>query len=154
MSLSQRTRNRVVDAINVAFAGIGTGETKMPPVKKGDNKSAIAWEYFLAHFLNTLAAARLKTAKANAVEAGILFDHEKDPRPPGTNEPIFEGEHVVVWLQVKRGSTRVDPAKMAAYLTANGVAGTIVQAAVEHASSTSKPPHEFKPALVAASTGK
>lgn len=154
MSLTQRTRNRIIDAVNTAFNAIGTGESRMPQTKKGDNTSPIAWEYFVAYFLNAQAGARLKAAKQAAIEVGIIFDHEASPREPGTNEPVFEGEHVTVWLQVKKGSKRVDAAKMATYLIAHGISEDVVDAATKYASSTSRPPHEFKPALVAADTGK
>lgn len=150
MSLTTNIRNRLLDAINVAFAAIGTDvHTKMPKLKKGDNKSPVAWEYFVSSHLVTLANARFDVAKRAAISVGVIFDHEKFPREPGTNEPIFHGEHVAVWLTVRNASTRVNPDVMVEYLSSHGVSQSLLDEAYQAASKPTKPPHIFKASLVA-----
>jgi hypothetical protein len=156
MSLTTTVRNRLVDAINVAFDAIGFDVlTKMPKPKVRDNKSPIAWEYYVADHLAARARARLTTAKKAAIAAGVLFDHEKFPREAGTREPIFSGEHVIVWLEVKSPTTRVNADKMSEYLITKGVDAKVVADAYASASSKTRPAHEFKVSLVASDpTGK
>jgi hypothetical protein len=153
MSLTTNVRNRIVDALNTAFNAIGVDVlTKMPKAKVRDNKAPIAWEYFVADHIEARARARLAAAKRAAIVAGVIFDHEKFPREPGTNEPIFNGEHVVVWLEVGNGATRVNASKMSEYLIAKGIDAKVVADAYEHASSRTRPPHSFKVSLVASET--
>lgn len=150
MSLTQNVRNRIIDAMNVAFDAIGTSaETKMPRRKGGDNRASIAWEYFVSWYLASRARVRHETAKKHAAVAGIIFDHVNHPREEGTNEEIYHGEHVSVWLEVKRGYTRVDPDRMSTYLINKGVDPKLVTDAYMHASTKTRPAHEFKPSLVA-----
>jgi hypothetical protein len=153
MSLTTNVRNRIVDAINVAFDAIGVDVlTKMPKPKMRDNKSPIAWEYYVADHVAARARARLNNAKRAAINAGVIFDHEKFPRDPGTNEPVFSGEHVVVWLEVKTPATRVSADKMSEFLIAKGVDAKLIADAYASASSKTRPPHEFKVSLVAGET--
>jgi hypothetical protein len=142
-----------MDAINMAFDAIGFDAlTKMPKPKVRDNRAPIAWEYFVADHLAARSRARLNTAKKAAIAAGVIFDHEKHPREAGTNEQVFNGEHVVVWLSVKTPATFVSANKMSEYLIAKGMDAKIVGDAYAHASSKARPAHEFKVSLVASET--
>jgi hypothetical protein len=87
MTLDAAKANALTAAISAAFAAIGTtAATKMPPSKR--NTEAVAWEYFVASLLARLAEGRRKRAHAAAVKAGVLFDHEKQPLPVGSNALI------------------------------------------------------------------
>ena len=87
MPISSRVRIRLTDAINTMFGGIGSANgTKIP--KSSDNKAPIAWEYWLSSHLLALAKGRFASARIEAIKAGIIFDHEKDQRTPGTNEQV------------------------------------------------------------------
>lgn len=150
MSLSNTIRNRIVDGINTAFTAIGlSAETKMPRAKKGDNQAPIAWELYVSDHLMRLAKARNDAARRQAIDAGIMFDHERNPREPGTNEQLYNGEHVAVWVIVNKGSTRVDYNKMVTYLASHGVNQKVIDGAVLFGTSVTRPAHSFKVALVA-----
>jgi hypothetical protein len=154
MSLTINMRNRLMDAINVAFDWVGTSpETKMPRAKVRDNKAPIAWEYFVASHVASRARARLDMAKRAAIAAGIIFDHTKTPRNAGTNEQVYSGEHVTVWLSVRSGANKVDADMMSDYLIRNGVNPKVVTDAYAHASSKTRPAHDFKVSLVASDPG-
>lgn len=150
MSLTTTLRNRLIDSINVAFDAIGVDPpTKMPRLKKADNRSPAAWEYFIASHIASRARKRLDVAKAHAIEAGVIFDPTKAPRTEGTNEQVFSGEHVSIWLTVRTAATRVDVDKLCDYLTKNGVKTELVAKAYNQAKYKSSPAHEFKVSLVA-----
>lgn len=156
MSLTTSVKNRLLDAINVAFDAVGFDiHTKMPRTSKGDNKAPVAWEYFVSNHLMTRARARFEAARKQAVQAGVIFDHEKFPREPGTIETVFTGEHVSVLLTVNNPATRIDADKLCAYLIEKGVKPKLVEAAYTHATEKSRPAHVFRVALLSENgTGK
>lgn len=147
MALTSKKRNEIIDAINVAFNDIGrTGATAQPRSK--DNRAPIAWRLFIARHLEMLAAARLKVAKRDAIEAGVMFDPDKSPRAPGTQELIYTGDQVGVWLEVRAPGTRVDADRMVQFLRDKKVAWKTIQEAVSYATVENKPAHVFKVSLV------
>lgn len=147
MALSSRLKNRLMDAINVAFGDVGATPDTRPPKTK-DNRGPLAWEYFVADHLAKIAKARLAKAKAAAIKAGILFDHEKFPRKPGDNGLVFTGEQVGVFLTVKTPGKRIDTDKLYEALIARNVSERILNEAYEYAEYFTKPAHEFRPTLV------
>lgn len=154
MSLTNTVKNRLIDALHVAFDAIGISEPKMPRLKKGDNKAAIAWEYYVADDLESRANARLKEAKRRAMIAGVIFDPEKEPREPGVNEPVYVGEQVAVWVEVRRGSKKVNADLMSEYLIKKGVDAKLVADAYASALSMTRPAHVFRVSLVGQVEGK
>jgi hypothetical protein len=156
MSLTTNVRNRLMDAINMAFDMVGNdAATKMPRMKVRDNKGPIAWEFFVASHISARARARLDLARRAAIASGIIFDHTKNPREAGTNEQVYNGEHVAVWLTVRNAATTVSADKMSTYLIEKGVDAKLVADAYLAASSKARPAHEFKVSLVASEpTGK
>lgn len=146
MSLTTRVRNKLIDAINTAFDAVGnTMDNKMP--KSKDNRSPVAWEYFVSYHILTRARVRFEAARKAAIAASIIFDHEKAPREPGTNDPIYEGDHVIVWLTVRNPATRVSADVMSEYLIKHGVDAKVVTDAYMAATSKMRPAHEFKASL-------
>lgn len=155
MSITTTVKNRLVDAMNMAFAAIGkTVETKMPRLKKGDNRAGIAWEYFLSSHVLALARAREADAKKAAISAGVLFDHEKHPREPGDGGVIYMGEQVIVTLTVSKPSTTVNATRMGDWLINNGVSAELVDAATKYATTKNRPAHSFKASLAVSDPDK
>ena len=153
MSLTTNMRNRLMDNINVAVDAIGVAaDTKMPKPKTKSNRGPIAWKYFIAWQVCARAKARLEEAKKEAIQSGVIFDHEKHPRDPGTNEQVYADEFVAVWLTVRNPATRVNADKMAEYLIAKGVDAKLIADAYAEATSKSRPAHEFRVSLIAVDT--
>lgn len=142
MTVTSRVRNRITDAINMAFSAVGVSADTCSPQSR-DNKAPIAWEYFIAGHLTALASGRFKKAKADAIKAGILFDHDEHPKPTGMYEPLYDGEHIAIELEVKRPSQRVNASKMSEYLVAKGVSPKLLADATEFATSTNRAAHVF-----------
>ena len=147
MSLSSKTKNKLVDAVNVAFAAVGRSNgTKMP--KAEGNREPLAYELWCAQHLASLATKRKEQAEAAAIAGGVIFDKEKNPKEGGTKEVIYNGEIVVVSVDVRNGATRVDAAAMATYLMEHNVAPLLVQEAMSYATKHNRPAHVFNSMLV------
>ena len=146
MSLSQRDRNKVIDGLNTKFSDIGTKSNTCPPSTK--NTEPAAWEFFVAAHLNSLATGRLKEARASAVRAGVIFDHDKHPRTPQDTGVIYRGDNVVVTLTVKMPTITTDVDELCAYLIDKGVSVKLVADAVAHAKKERRAAHEFRASLL------
>lgn len=148
MSLTARTKNVLVDRMNTCFATIGVNNgTKMP--KSGNNREPVAWELWVAHHLTSLANKRKANAEDAAIKAGVIFDKEKNPKPPGTKEATFSGEVVTVSVEVRKPTTRVNVDKLLAFLAATKkVSRSTLDAAVEHATETNRAAHVFDTMLI------
>ena len=82
MTLSSRTKNVLVDKINVSFAGIGkTNGTRMPKSERNDEGEA--YELWIAQHVLSLATKRKEQAETAAVKAGVIIDKAKNPQEPG-----------------------------------------------------------------------
>jgi|SRR5215472_15498033 len=148
MGLTVSQKNRITDAVNVAFNRIGdTPLTKMPD--SDDNSAPVLWEYWLSYHLNAMARARLEAAKVVAEKSGVIFGRDHDPFPVGYNDTFCTGDQVAVWLQVKSGARRVNIDAMCDYLKSHGVNASLLIEAVALATNTSRPAHEFRPSLLA-----
>ena len=147
MSMSTRTKNKLTDAVNTCFAKIGTTNgSKMPPSSRNDE--SIAYELWVAHHLTSLANKRKVAAEALAAREGIINDKERDPRPAGTKEVIYNGDVVSVQLEVRQPATRVDAEKLLDFLTTKGVNLKWLQEARQHASTEMRPAHVFSTMLI------
>jgi hypothetical protein len=146
MPLSQRDRNKVIDGLNTRFAEIGTKHYTCPPSTR--NTEATAWEFFVAAHLQTIAAGRLKEARASAVRAGVIFDHDKHPRTPQDTGVLYRGDNVVVTLTVKAPTVTVDVDEVCAFLIDKGVSVKLVSDAVEHSRRERRAAHEFRASLL------
>jgi hypothetical protein len=68
-----------------------------------------AFEYWLTCHMLTMIKARQAAAKKAAIDAGVIFDSERDPRPPGTKRREYiRGDQVAIWLTVKNGGVSYD----------------------------------------------
>lgn len=147
MALSSRLKNRLMDAINMSFANIGNQKPTLPP-RSSENTASIAWDLFVSNHLLALAKKRKDVAHGNAVRAGIIFDHIRQPRTPGDSGMIYTGDQVGVYLVVRSPGKRVNVDKYEAYLLHTGVSQETLDVARMHATEESKPAHEFKVSLI------
>ena len=140
-------KNKLVDKVNTAFANIGKANgTKMPP--STNNSDSYAYDLWVAHQLVALANKRKELAEKACIKAGIMLDKEKDPRPEGTKEVLFNGDNVAISLAVSNAAMRINNEKLLAYLAENGVPGDVLEEAIAHASSKSRPAHVFSTYLL------
>jgi len=140
-------KNKLVDKVNTAFANIGkVNGTKMPP--STNNSDSYAYDLWVAHQLVALANKRKELAEKACIKAGIMLDKEKDPRPEGTKEVLFNGDNVAISLAVSNAATRVDVNKVVSYLIEKGVSIGLLDAAIANASSKSRPAHVFSTYLL------
>lgn len=143
MAMTARVKNKIMDTLNLAFSAIGTTLNTRPPKLPKNNTAPYAWELFVANHLYTMATARRKKAREQAIQVGVLFDHEKEPREPGTDEIVYEDDHVVVTLAVNNPATRINPDLLVNYLDGK-VDAELLRDAVRHATFQTRPAHEFK----------
>jgi hypothetical protein len=118
----------------------------MPP--SGDNREPVAWELFVAQHLNALAGKRKDMAEKAAVVAGVIIDKEKNPKPEGSLDVVYSGEHVQVMLKVSNAASRVDITKVMTYLLAHDVKAELVRAAIDQAMTKNRPAHVFSTVLL------
>lgn len=97
MSLNQTKAN-----IALAFAKIGTkGSTERPA--SDDNRWSVAYEYFIAATLSSIADKRKENAKKAAQEAGILTVPE-----PGETASSYDNEHLQIIAKTNNPASRLD----------------------------------------------
>lgn len=147
MALSSRLKNRLMDNINMSFAQIGNQKPTLPP-RSSENTASIAWDLFVSAHLLALAKKRKDVAHGNAVRAGIIFDHIRQPRTPDDNGMIYTGDQVGVYLVVRSPGIRVNAHKMCEELLRFGVDQELIEMARMNATEESKPAHEFKVSLI------
>jgi hypothetical protein len=147
MALSSKVKNKLVDAINVAFTSIGHAAGMQMPRCTG-NQAPAAWELWVSQHVLSLATKRKERAEQEAIKAGVIFDKEKEPREGGTRETVFNGECVSVMLEVRGASKRVSADKMADYLVSKGVKQALIDEARIAATSTSRAAHVFTTTLI------
>ena len=132
--------------MNTCFSSIGhAAGMKMP--KCESNLAPVAWEYFVAKHVLSLAQKRKDNAEKAAIEAGVIFSSEKTPHEPG-REMAFNGEIVAIALEVRKGAERVNIDAFVAGLLTRGVKQPIIDGARASATTTSRPAHVFTPYLV------
>jgi hypothetical protein len=145
--MSSRVANRIKDSINTQFASIGHDKATSPP-KVQSNLAPIAWEYYAAQHLKALASGRFKQACSLAIRSKIIFDHERYPKPPGTNDLIYNGDQIGIWVEVRSPGMRVDVDKLLAYLEAQGnVPREVLDKARIEATLPNKAAHVFRSSI-------
>ena len=145
--LSSSERNKLTDAVNTKFAAIGKANgTKMPA--STSNTDSYAYDLWVAQQLVALANKRKEHAEKEAIKAGVLLDKEKNPQPEGSKQVVYHGDNVAISLAVSNAATRVDVNKVVNYLIEKGVSIGIIDCAIAHASSKSRPAHVFSTYLL------
>jgi hypothetical protein len=141
--------NAKTTAFNDAFAAIGNAiPTKMPGCKR--NTEPAAWEYHVASHLLRLADARKKKAQAAAIKVGVMFDHEKQPRPIGSESVVYAGDVVDISVSVTTPATKFDLSAFCADLEKSGVKLLLINRLANKHTSENRAPHKFTSSLVTA----
>jgi hypothetical protein len=151
MPLDAPRANTKTLAITNALALIGIESPTQMPRSGNKNTEPVAWEVFVAKLLEKTAKARTAKAVKAAIAAGVMFDHEDEPCPVGTNKVVYDGDVVRIDLEVGTPGMRLDvkaliPALVKASkkpMTLDTVQTLFTQHMVENAA-----PHKFTPSLV------
>jgi hypothetical protein len=118
-SRAQRATEKTA-AIASAFQEIGrVNGTMMPLSKKADDK--LAWEYFAASELSSLAEKRRDVAKLAAVKGGVIPDYSAHPLEVGTSATAYISDLLTIGVKVTAQADRVNVLGLVADLKAAGV---------------------------------
>lgn len=147
MSLSSREYNKLIDKINTTFYKLGFGNgMQMPPCDK--NTAPAAWKMWVAYHLARIADKYKEQAEAEAAEAGIIPNKEKNPQQPGKYGVIYSDDNVSISLEVRTSGVRIDANKLVDILTVAGINKAVLNNAVRAATKPSgRGAHVFVPSL-------
>jgi hypothetical protein len=137
----------IMNKIKNSFDALGRKNGTAFPASE-NNREHYAVEYHIASELAKYADARKKTAASEAVKAGVLIDPIKEPRNPGTNEVLFQGENVQVQLSVKNATTNYDIDAIRSSLVSQGVDTLVIDNAFIDGTRQNRAPHSFKTILL------
>ena len=87
------------------FNKLGTSNGTAKPESE-DNRFSIAYEYFIADALASVAAKRKDIAKAAALEAGVLGD--KDEQKEGNSYSVYSSDGLSIVARVATAVERLD----------------------------------------------
>jgi len=96
-----------MSAISAAFSKIGNHNGTICPPSKS-NVALIAYEFVVAQFLRKQADARFEQATREAVKAGVIFDHKKEPLAGGVTQVLHNSDVAVITVVTKAPATRFD----------------------------------------------
>jgi hypothetical protein len=82
-------------------------DAKGAPPKSTSNLAGIAWEYFVADYLCSLATKRKENAKKAAEAAGILRKPD-----PGETHQIYHNETLQIIAKTNNPAETIDPAAL------------------------------------------
>jgi hypothetical protein len=134
--------NAKTTSITDAFADIGnTGETVMPRSKAF--LDPIAWRFLVAKLLRKAAEAEEGAAIKEAIKAGVLFDHKKNPEESDTARVVYDGEAVRIDLTVGTGRAGIDHDKFVAGLVLAKVDPKLLARLALNCATVTAPPHSF-----------
>ncbi len=145
---------KVSDAIKLrsniqrALNSIGnTNGTRLPVTKSNTGEAAL--QYWLWKFVAKVVTGKATEATANAIKAGVLFDHKKAPLPDGTEKQVYHSDVVNVNVLVKKAAQRLDADVLKANLrTMFKLSQEQVDSAFEASMKYNNAPHEFSAVLV------
>jgi hypothetical protein len=130
MSLNQIKANIVL-----AFAKIGTRNGTARP-ESSDNRFSIAYEYFVADTLASIASKRKENAKKAAETVGLL----SIPKP-GDTVTCYENEHLQIIAKTNSPAQRLDPTilsnELSKLIGVDKARAMIAKATVENKPATS-----------------
>lgn len=117
-------------AIASAFGEIGrVNGTMMPESKKPGDK--LAWEYWAASELSSLAEKRRDAAKAAAVKGGVIPDYGAHPLEVDTRATIYISDLVTISVDVTRQATKLNGLALVADLVAAGIKPALLKRLVK-----------------------
>lgn len=126
------------------------GDALCPPSQ--NNTEGVAWDYYVAAKIEAYGKASKKAVVKLAIKQGVLFDHEKTPKEPGTDEDVYHGDVIAINLKVKEPSQTFDGKKFYAALVSQKLVSDSnmvdVDALYEECFKESRPAHTFTPTLL------
>ena len=128
-------------SLEKAFNDLGHNDLNAPKIQRNTEKAA--YEFHIAKLLSKYASKRLEEATKQAITAGVIFDHKKEPRQKVSTETLYEGDYITVFLNMKSGRTIIDTAKFERNLLLNGVSTTVINKSKEDAVKQTNHSHEF-----------
>jgi len=117
------------------FNKLGVSNGTAPPESE-DNRFSIAYEYFIADALASVAAKRKELAKAAALEAGVLGD--KEEQKEGNSYNVFDSSGLFIVARVATAVKALDKTKLQSELIKE-VGGEKASKIIEAATKTNKP---------------
>ena len=105
-------------------------------------KDTCALTYHLAAVQKRTATADKDKATREAIRLGVLFDHEKHPREPGTECVVYRGSAVTISLKVGNPGDALDVESFLDDLAAYLKPAVIRRLVARHRSATAAP-HSF-----------
>ena len=139
--------NLLTNRITNQFKAIGNHDgTEMPRTTR--NTETVAWEYHVASHLKRIAEARQKEAQKECVKHGLMFDHEQEPLPAGTNATVYSGDVVTISVSTKAGASRIDHTAFTAALIKAGVDKALVERLSYEHTKLSRAAHTFTTSLI------
>ena len=110
-------------------------------------KDTCALTYHLAAQAKRTATADKDRATREAIRLGVLFDHEKHPKPAGYEGVVFSGSAVTISLKVGQPGDALDVESFLDELTKHLKPAVIRRLVARHRSATAAP-HTFVSTLV------
>jgi hypothetical protein len=145
--LTSTEANRLTSAIDKMLMNVGkTNGTKLPASKS--NTGDIALQYWLATVVSRFANNLMKKATKDAIKAGVIFDHKRDPLGPNIHRQLYNSDVVTISIETRNEGTRVDTETLRKELTKRGVKDGVLDAAWAAAIKKSAAPHFFSATLV------
>ena len=83
-----------------------------------------------------------------AIKAGVIFDHRKEPLTAGVEKQCYSSDVVNVNVKTSNPGTRLDKDMLVEVLLKKGVKKELLEACIEQATVETNPPHRFSAVLV------
>jgi hypothetical protein len=145
--LTTKVASNISNKMKKLFGDIGAKNgTEAPPSK--NNSESIAWEYYVAFNLASMAEARKKAAIQECIKAGVLFDHTKNPAEPGTERSVFNGENITINLKVSQSTPIFDSGKLKGVLLRHRISSEVADKIYDECLKDRAPSHTFRPVPV------
>jgi len=140
---------RIRNAIENAVRNIGTTNgTRRPELPINDNRAHIAYKFAVARMVRRIAGALYETATKEALEAGVLFDHKKQPMKSGQIKVLYQDEVVTVTCTTSTPHDLLNRVKLRELLHERfGVTGAEFDKLMKDSTSPSAAPHEFNASI-------
>jgi hypothetical protein len=110
-------------------------------------KDTCALTYHHAAVQKRIATADKDKATREAIRLGVLFDHEKHPKPAGYEGVVYSGSAVTISLKVGQAGDALDVESFLESLADYLTPGVIKRLVAKHRSATAAP-HTFSSTLV------
>ena len=99
----------VIGNLAKSFNKIGTANGTARP-QSDDNRFGLAFEYYIADRLASIAGKRKEQAKAACKSAGLLGD--EDTFKPGNTVQVYDNEHLTINAKTANPANRIDPTEL------------------------------------------